>query len=192
MPMVEAVMSAAALDYAELDGVAATIGPGSFTGVRVGLAAARGLALAAGVPLVGVTTLETLATSVPAAEREGRTVLAVLDARRGQVYAQMFDADNEPLGPPEVTPPAAVVAWLRPCPVVVVGSGAPLVAHLFADIGHPHFEASVAPYPDAAQVAARAAALVAAAGGFAALPRGPVAPLYLRGPGAGGLAETRS
>src|SRR5450432_1394851 len=72
MPMLREVMAEADVDFAALALIAVTTGPGSFTGIRVGLAAARGLALASGLPILGITAFEALAGAVPAAERQGR------------------------------------------------------------------------------------------------------------------------
>jgi len=95
MEFVDGALSAAGLDLPAIDRVAVTIGPGSFTGIRVGVAAARGLALALGIPAVGVSTLSALA-----AERNGPLLVAI-DAKREEVYWQVFAADGS-----EVTPPA--------------------------------------------------------------------------------------
>ena len=101
MGMIQSVLREAGLTVADLERIAVTVGPGSFTGVRVGIAAVRGLGLVTGCPAVGIGTLAVLA------ERArwlagARPVLAVLDARRGEVYAQSFDRQGAPLGPPEV------------------------------------------------------------------------------------------
>lgn len=92
IPLVEKVMGAAHVAYAELDRIAVTVGPGSFTGVRVGLAAARGLGMAAGKPVIGVTTTEVLAAQIftDRAGRQGR-VLVAIDTKRGDFYAQRFE-----------------------------------------------------------------------------------------------------
>jgi tRNA threonylcarbamoyladenosine biosynthesis protein TsaB len=97
MPMVREVLSAAAFDVAALDLLAVTTGPGAFTGIRIGLAAARGLALASGRPLVGVTSLEAVAASVPPAERAGRALLVAIDSRRGDFFVEIFDAAGRTL-----------------------------------------------------------------------------------------------
>ena len=99
MPMIEAVMAKAGASYAALDRVAVTVGPGSFTGVRVGLAAARGLGLAAHKPVIGVMTTEVLAAAVAEAERkDGVHILAAIDTKRGDLYVQQFDERARVIG----------------------------------------------------------------------------------------------
>ncbi len=181
LPMVEATMAEARLAYADLDLIAATVGPGTFTGLRVGLAAARGLALAAGKPIVGVSTLEALAHGVAGDARSGRAVAAVLDARRGEVYMQIFGEDLAPLGPPRAIAPRAVIELLPAGPVVIVGDGAPLVT---AALGHARadvFAAEAPRLPDAATVAELCATRFADPD---SRPGVPPSPLYLRPSGA--------
>jgi tRNA threonylcarbamoyladenosine biosynthesis protein TsaB len=101
MPMIERVMTAAGIDYASLDRIAVTVGPGSFTGLRVGIATARGLAMAAHKPAIGVSTTESLAAAVPVDERHDagvgvRRVLSVVDSKRDDVFAQAFTTDGRP------------------------------------------------------------------------------------------------
>ena len=90
LPMLEALLAEAGVRWADLDGLAVCTGPGNFTGLRIAVAAARGLALALGVPAVGVTAFEALA------EPEGPSTVAILD-RRGTVFVQAF-RDGVPLG----------------------------------------------------------------------------------------------
>ena len=177
MPMIEDVMAEAGEAYANLDLIATTVGPGTFTGLRIGLAAARGLALAGGLPIIGVTTLEALAHGVDGGLRAGRPVAAALDARRGEVYFQAFDGDLAPLGPPRAVAPDAVA--LSGGPLIIAGDGAPLVmAARPGTRSDVIVEASLA--PDAAVVAALAAARFDPA----APPPSPPSPLYLRSSGA--------
>ena len=124
-PMAKAVMAEAGVAFAQLDRIGATVGPGSFTGLRVGVAFAKGLASALAIPAVGVGTLKALA-----AEASG-LVAAIIDARRDQVYLQLFDA-GEALMAPDVLPIGAATARLAELamgqPMTLVGSGAPLLA----------------------------------------------------------------
>lgn len=126
MPMIAEAMAEASMRFEDLDRIAVTIGPGSFTGLRVGIAAARGLALVVGCPLVGVGTLDAIAER--ARELAGSVpVVAVLDARRDEVYAQLFNAQGEPMTDPEVGP-AARFAGLLNTPTALAGSGATAIA----------------------------------------------------------------
>ena len=122
VPMVEEVRAEAGLAWSAIDLVCVTIGPGSFTGVRIGLAAAQGFAIACDLPILGVTTLEALACAAP----PGRPALVAIDARRGQLYAQPFAAGGVPLAPPQALAPEAA-ALLAPVGAVILGSGAPLL-----------------------------------------------------------------
>lgn len=108
--MVDAVLRESGVGLRELDGIAASIGPGSFTGVRICVSVAQGLAFGAGLPVVGVTTLEALAAQ--ARRAGGEAVLACLDARMGEVYwaCHSWAAGHActTLGAPAVGPPGSV------------------------------------------------------------------------------------
>lgn len=184
VPMIEEVMAEARADYRALDGIAATVGPGSFTGVRVGLAAARGLALAAGVPLIGVSTLEAVAAAVPAAERHGRTVLAALDALRGRLYTQRFASDGAPLSPPAADHADEIAARHDDLAgAVLVGSGAAAIERALGPAAAKPLRSSAPDWPDAATLGRLVWLRATAAGTIAALVRGRVRPLYLNEPG---------
>jgi tRNA threonylcarbamoyladenosine biosynthesis protein TsaB len=111
-PLVAEVMAEAGLAFSAVDRVGVTIGPGSFTGLRVGLAFAKGLCLSLAVPCVGVGALEAVARTAEARAPDAMALTAaVIDARRGQVYLQVFA--REALGPPETLDHEAAVARLE-------------------------------------------------------------------------------
>ena len=185
MPMIEAVMAEVGLDFAGLDHLAVTVGPGTFTGIRIGLAAARGLGLAARCPVLGLTTLETVAAGAREAVRAGETIMVALDARRGEVYAQAFDTELVALDAAQALAPAAAAARAPDGPGLVIGSGADLVWDALAAHRPRYRRAQVAGHlPAAADLAWLAARRIARGGLVGAVrPR----PLYLRAPGARAL-----
>ncbi|MBT2130469.1 tRNA (adenosine(37)-N6)-threonylcarbamoyltransferase complex dimerization subunit type 1 TsaB [Aliiroseovarius lamellibrachiae] len=89
MPLLQEVLDAGGATYQDLDAIGVGIGPGNFTGIRISVAAARGLALSLGVPAVGVSTLEAMALG------QDHTVLISLDARRDMVYTQLFNSGTQ-------------------------------------------------------------------------------------------------
>jgi tRNA threonylcarbamoyladenosine biosynthesis protein TsaB len=99
LPLIDAALRTAGRTPASLDAIAVSIGPGSFTGLRIGLSVAKGLVLATGVSLVAVPTLEALASRSSRARRADGLVLAVLDARRDEVYCQLFEASGGSVTP---------------------------------------------------------------------------------------------
>ena len=181
VPMLHEVAAEGGTTLAAVTRFAVTVGPGSFTGIRIGLATARGLALAGKRPLIGLSTLEVLAAGVPATERDG-PVLAALDAGRGRLYAQLFDRSLDPLTGPEALAAEALpgfVAAANGAPLVVAGTGQAVALAALA----PVIEARAAtgsPTPDA-RVLVRRAAARAEDGNEATAP---VRPLYLREAGA--------
>lgn len=174
MPMVAAVLADSGLDWERLGAIAATIGPGSFTGVRIGLAAARGIALATGLTTVPVTSLEAVAETAGPGEVP---LLVVLGSKRRDLYGQWFDPAGRPLGAPQAALPEAL--WQARPPGTgdarVAGDAA---AALLASPPDPAVRLLPAGDrgPDALAVAAVALRRLAATGG------GPLSPLYLRPP----------
>ncbi|MBV9560430.1 MAG: tRNA (adenosine(37)-N6)-threonylcarbamoyltransferase complex dimerization subunit type 1 TsaB [Bradyrhizobium sp.] len=175
MPLIARVMKRAALPFAALDRIVVTTGPGSFTGLRVGLSAARGIALAAGKPVVGVTTLS--AYAAPAVSDGGeQPVVSAIDARHDQVYFQVVGGDGGPLIGPRVAPIAEAVAAARIGTPHLVGNAAAMLAERWPKDVPPPCEVDSRAAPDIDWVAWL---------GAAADPEiAPARPTYLRPPDA--------
>lgn len=170
MGVIEEVLGAAGCGYAGLSSVAVCVGPGSFTGVRVGVAAARGLALALKIPATGVSTLEALADEARAAI-PGRPVLVVLGQRPEQLFAAAFGPDGGVVLEPASLSVETLAQWAARENPVLCGSAAELVAAASGrafDMGAADATADIATY----------ARLAAVKGDTGEKPR----PLYLRAP----------
>lgn len=126
MPEVKRVLDAAG-GLAAVERVVVTVGPGSFTGLRVGLACARAIGLGAGLPVVGVTTLSALAAPVLDGGDGATPVAAAIDARHGRVFFQAFGGDGRSLVSPRLIEAREAARALGEGPALVVGSGADLV-----------------------------------------------------------------
>jgi tRNA threonylcarbamoyladenosine biosynthesis protein TsaB len=165
-PMVRDVVRDAGVAFAELDRIGVTVGPGSFTGLRVGLAFAKGLGLALERPCVGVGTLEALSFGL-----EGVTA-AVIDAGRGNLYLQIFEAGAALTAPDILSLADATARLIEVCggrDLTLVGPGAPLLGDAAPEA---RLNALDAPSPETvARLAAKA-------------PLAPATPLYLRPPDA--------
>jgi tRNA threonylcarbamoyladenosine biosynthesis protein TsaB len=123
MGMMDDALMQAGRTYADLARIGVVIGPGSFTGVRVGVSTARGLALALDIPAVGVTTLDGLAAEARAIH-PGKALLSVIDARREQFYSALFAAEGAILAEPAVLDAEATAARTLRGEVLLTGSGA--------------------------------------------------------------------
>jgi tRNA threonylcarbamoyladenosine biosynthesis protein TsaB len=174
-PMVSEVMEGAGLEFSAIDRIAVTLGPGTFTGVRGGIAAARAFALTMGKPVVGMTSLEVMAQRARllcGRQAEGRPLAVAVDARRGMLYLQLFDDRGGAASPAMLVTPEQAVEAIGDRPVLVAGSGATAVAALAA----PRAEACLPDLqPHASMLAMAAPSLI---------PIERVAPLYLRQPDA--------
>lgn len=93
-PALQKLMQAAALKFSEIDAVAVTIGPGSFTGIRVGMAAAKGIAIACNIPLIGCLTTEVMARQIVATQDMTASFHIAIDSKRGDYFVQTFDHDG--------------------------------------------------------------------------------------------------
>jgi tRNA threonylcarbamoyladenosine biosynthesis protein TsaB len=181
MPIVDRVMREAGIAPRRLDHVAVAIGPGGFTGIRVGLAAAQGIARGAGASPIGITSFACIAVRVGAAAAgEGRALLVALDSRREDLYLQLFSGDGAvPLDGPQALLPGSLAAYIGSIvgrtPLLIAGDAAATAAAAL----EPHQVGAVRGelVPDALGVAAAARCQLAAGG----VPE-PLRPLYLRPP----------
>ncbi|MCJ2112510.1 tRNA (adenosine(37)-N6)-threonylcarbamoyltransferase complex dimerization subunit type 1 TsaB [Methylobacterium sp. E-025] len=171
LPLVERVMARFEAGFEGLSRVAVTVGPGSYTGLRVGLSAARAVGLAAGIPVVGVTTLSALLAPQLALNGDG-LIAAAIDARHGAVYLQAMSAGDGIVVPPTHLRLEEAADRLGAGPITLVGSGAALLAAVLRARGIA-VDVAGAGGPDIAWVAS----LGLVADPAQALPR----PMYLRG-----------
>jgi tRNA threonylcarbamoyladenosine biosynthesis protein TsaB len=173
MPMVSDVLGAAGLGFAAIDRFAVTIGPGSFTGLRIGIAAARGFALVHDRPVVGVSTLSAFSAPVLFGS-EKRTVAAAIDARHGMIFFQALNRDGRAIAGPMLCPIEEAARKIGDGPVGFVGNAADRLASARRDaMFDPRAgNVSVLPAPEIAWVARL--------GAVADPATAPARPLYMR------------
>jgi tRNA threonylcarbamoyladenosine biosynthesis protein TsaB len=126
-PMVEEAMRGLEGGFGSLTRIVVATGPGSFTGIRIGLAMARAMATALGIPVVGVSTLAAFAAPLLSAPRSG-VIAAAIDARHGLIYFQLFETSGRPLGPPRCDTPRECVRAIGAGPAWLAGDAATIVA----------------------------------------------------------------
>jgi tRNA threonylcarbamoyl adenosine modification protein YeaZ len=176
LPMIDEVMQEAGLAFSDIGRIAVTVGPGSFTGVRVGVAAARGLALASGIATVGATSLAVMAHQADellGQARRGRLLAVAVDARRGSVYLQVFGEAQDAAAAPRLLAVDDAAGQIGTRPTIIVGSGAAMVAGAVRAAGGQAEATLPALQPDARSLALLAADLA---------PAHPLRTLYLRPP----------
>ena len=175
MPLLARVMDLAEIDFANLDRIAVTTGPGSFTGLRVGLSAARGIGLAASKPVVGITTLTAYAAPV-VSENMDAPVIAAIDARHDHVYFQVVSGNGTSLVRPGVVPIEEALEAAQFGAPHLVGNAAEIVAARWPSDAPAPLRVDMQPAPEISWVAW----LGAAVNPETALAR----PYYLRAPDA--------
>ncbi|MBR1223691.1 tRNA (adenosine(37)-N6)-threonylcarbamoyltransferase complex dimerization subunit type 1 TsaB [Bradyrhizobium sp. AUGA SZCCT0176] len=175
MPLIARVMKASGIAFTSLDRVAVTKGPGSFTGLRVGLSAARGIALAAGKPVVGLTTLTAYAAPF-VGENSEHPIISAIDARHDHVYFQVVSGDGGSLVKPKVAPISEALDASRFGAPHLVGNAAKILADRWPANAPPPFRVDAQPAPDITWVAWLGAAV--------SPEMSPASPYYLRAPDA--------
>src|ERR1700704_115655 len=173
MPLIARVMKASGIAFAALDRIAVTTGPGSFTGLRVGLSAARGIALAADKPVVGLTTLTAYAAPF-VGENSADPILCAIDARHDHVYFQMVSGDGGSLVKPKVAPISEALEASRFGATHLVGNAAKMLADRWPTDAPTPFQVDPLPAPDIGWVAWLGAAV--------SPENSPARPYYLRAP----------
>lgn len=176
LPLIDRLSSHVDGGFESLDRVAVTVGPGSYTGLRVGIAAARGIGLAADIPVVGVATLSAFLAPLMAGERRG-LFTAAIDAKHGQIYIQAIAVGGRTIIPPSLMTYRDAIRLLGSGPLIVTGSAAAILA---AEARAQGVDAVVSDTPSMAPDIAWVARLGALADPSQALPK----PLYLREPDA--------
>jgi tRNA threonylcarbamoyladenosine biosynthesis protein TsaB len=175
MPLLARVMKKSGVAFANLERVVVTTGPGSFTGLRVGISAARGFGVATGIPVVGVTTLSAYAAPY-LADDDQIPVVAAIDARHEHVYLQVFGAGGRTLIAARLAPLNEAVRAASEAPARIVGSGAKAVADRLAKTAPTPIIVDPREAPDIGWVAQIGAAVAEA--------QAPPKPQYLRAPDA--------
>ncbi len=184
VPMIAEVLAEVEVEHSDIDLIAVTVGPGAFTGLRIGLATARGMALAAGLPCLGVPTMEAIDAGVRKSSNDAGDVLVVLDSKRSDYFVQLFGPGGEARLAPQAVAHGGLgdyVLGAGPAPdrLLVGGDAADLGVRGLAAAGieaDPHRSSTA---PDAADIATLAA-LRWKPGTTPEAPR----PLYLRRPDA--------
>jgi tRNA threonylcarbamoyl adenosine modification protein YeaZ len=178
----EALAPMVARALAELDGgvqtiarVSVCVGPGSFTGIRIGLALARAFALGLGRPVVGVSTLIAFATPLLLELKPG-VIVSAIDAKHGQIYLQLFEASGRPIFAPRVAKLREAARWIGRGPAFLAGSGAKILAEEAIRAGVDVDASAAADYPDIVAVAQLGAVLDPETA--------PARPLYIKPPDA--------
>ncbi len=175
MPLIGRVIRESGVAFAALDRIAVTTGPGSFTGLRVGLSAARGIGLAADKPVVGLSTLTAYAAPV-VGQNAPQPVVSAIDARHDQVYFQVVSGDGGSLMRPRVAPIEEALGAAQFGAVHLVGNAAQILADRWPADALPPFKVDPQPAPDIAWLAWLGAAV--------SPDIAPARPYYLRAPDA--------
>jgi tRNA threonylcarbamoyl adenosine modification protein YeaZ/ribosomal-protein-alanine acetyltransferase len=168
-PMVQETMGLAGVAFKDLARIAVTTGPGTFTGVRIGLAMARGLGIALNIPMTGINSLTAIACNETGGDLP---IVVAVDARANEIYFASYDASGFEMRAPVIVPLAEVHTFMPSRPVRILGTAADLL--LSKVDGHSHVRSAAGDLPIAAKFVKRAASIPASSV--------PPEPLYLRPP----------
>ena len=181
VPTIQYIFSEAKITAYDLDLLVTTIGPGAFTGIRIGLATARAIALVASIPCLGLTTTEVIAHAVNKTTWQLGTLLVALDSKRADIYVEAFAIGHKPIKEASALDPADLGEWLKgaPGPIYVVGDGRIPASQALIDAGYETIVIEKPEVPDGSVMARLA---------FKRWTRGNIVenplPLYLRPPDA--------
>src|SRR5271163_1086158 len=174
-PMVEEVMRGLDGGFASLSRIAVATGPGSFTGIRIGVAMARAMSVALAIPVVGVSTLAAFAAPLLSSPRPG-IIAAAIDARYGSVYFQLFEPSGRPLGPPRCDTARECVRAIGAGPARLAGDAAAILANAAHRAGLPYDLDAARDAPDIVALARMGLALDPSVS--------PARPIYVKPPDA--------
>jgi tRNA threonylcarbamoyladenosine biosynthesis protein TsaB len=177
VPMIEAVMAEASVRYSDLELLAVTVGPGAFTGIRIGLATARSLALASKLPLVGITNFDGLVHGISQHERKGRKILVVLETKRADFYVTLFEEDLSIIEGPKTVDAAGLCTLAENQSILVLGDAAERGIEVLKKMSHNIIKSTSGDNVDLGVVAKLAVDVVASG-----TPITRPSPLYLKPP----------
>ncbi|WP_417827298.1 tRNA (adenosine(37)-N6)-threonylcarbamoyltransferase complex dimerization subunit type 1 TsaB [Thalassospira sp.] len=178
MGFIAKTLESAKVSFDDLDGIAVTVGPGAFTGMRIGLSTARALGLARKIPVVGVSSLEAVAYGVSERDQQGRNILVALDSKRNEIFAQAFDGKKRPLSTPECVAPRQALMMAPPGDTLLAGDATPRLLTAAAHAPDTFYDCTAPGLPRAGNVARIAAERWESGENLAPVP------LYLRAPDA--------
>ena len=178
MSFIAQSLEAAGIGIDEVDGIAVTVGPGAFTGMRIGLSTARALGLARKITVAGVSSLEAVAYGVSERDQQGRNILVALDSKRSEVFAQAFDARKKPLSTAECVAPRQALMMAPPGDTLLAGDAKPRLLTAAAHAPDAFYDCSAPGLPRAGNVARIAAERWESGENL------PPVPMYLRAPDA--------
>ena len=153
VPLIEETLLEAKLSYKDLDLLAVTTGPGAFTGIRIGLATARSLAIACNLPLIGITNFDAIVNGISETERKGRKILVTLETKRLDFYVCLYDEDLSILIEPQTVEGSYLKMLIKDVALIVVGDAKKRALPFLAFPEVKIIESTSVPYVDPAIVA---------------------------------------